>query len=70
MKNLNENIFWDRIADMPDVEAIQELNLRKDELGLENAMLLNEKIACKNVREAHRIASARQYKKIMHYSRR
>lgn len=44
----SEQIFWDRLIDMPDIEAEQELLLRRDELVLQNAMLSQEKNSAKN----------------------
>lgn len=45
---LNEAIFWDRLLDMPDIEAAEELKVRKEELVLQNAMLLNERASARN----------------------
>lgn len=52
----DDAIFWERLDGMPDVEADQELRLRRDQLVLENGMLKNE-IDHGNLkqRERHRI---------------
>lgn len=36
---MNNAIFWERIKEMPDIEAEQELILRREELTLQKAML-------------------------------
>jgi hypothetical protein len=36
-------VFWDRILDMPPMEAEQECVLRREQIALENAMLMTER---------------------------
>lgn len=43
-----DKVFWDRLVEMPDIEAELELIGRRDGLLLENAMLSTEKREAKN----------------------
>jgi hypothetical protein len=52
-----DSIFWDRLQDMPDAEAVQELNLRRDDLVLQKAVLQKAKVAA-NLRDAAEITRA------------
>lgn len=56
----DEQVFWDRIADMPDIEAKHEFMRRKDDLVLQNAMLLQQKTAAENFDVGHEIGVAMQ----------
>lgn len=40
---MNDQVFWDRVMDMPPWEAEQELVLRREQIALENAMLMTER---------------------------
>lgn len=53
----NEQIFWDRLEEMPDIEAVQEINIRQENIGLENAMLVNAKAESRDRREIDRLGA-------------
>lgn len=55
-----EEMFWDRLLEMPDLEAHQELLMRKDKITLENAMLQTEKNSAENLREEMDIGATMQ----------
>jgi hypothetical protein len=55
--NQDDVVFWDRLFDMPDIEAIHELRIRKDDLVLQKAVLHGEK-ANATLRDANLITQS------------
>ena len=53
-----DEIFWDRLHGMPDVEAVHELTLRRDSITLENAMLHTEREREHKVKQMQRLGVA------------